>query len=231
MSALVATIVCVCWLGPAADAAQEVDEARAAKVKAAYLYNFVRFTTWPDDAFEDEHSPFVIGVVGEDPFGAVLDHTVAGKIVAGRGITIRRMQPRPPTPAPPPEDGSEPDPPSSTEADADHYAAMAAQLRGCHLLYISRSDEEGFPRILELLQDSPVLTVSDIRPFATEGGIVEFALDLEKGTIGFHINHEAAKLAKLRISSKVLRLATIVESRRATGNSRRSKKGDRAIPS
>ena len=81
------------------------------------------------------------------------------------------------------------------------------------MLYISRSDEKGFPRILDLLRDAPVLTVSDINAFALDGGMVEFVLKAEKGTIGFHINHGVAKEAELHISSKVLKLADIVESR------------------
>ncbi len=186
--------------GVAADAAQEIDEVTAAKVKAAYLYNFVRFVKWPGDAFEDEHAPIIIGVVGRDPFGPLLDRTVANKKVSGRDLVIRRIT----------------SPGSATGAsndEPDSYEAIAVEMRGCHLLYISRSDEEGFPRILELLQDAPVLTVSDISAFALDGGIVEFVLDAEKGTIGFHINHGVAKEAELRISSKVLKLADIVESR------------------
>ena len=187
--------------GVAADAAQEIDEVTAAKVKAAYLYNFVRFVKWPGDAFENEQAPVVIGVVGRDPFGALLDRTVAGKKVGGRALVIRRFT----TPRSP-DDWTQGDGP-------DPYEAIAAELRGCHLLYISRSDEKGFPRILDLLQDAPVLTVSDISAFALDGGIVEFVLDAKKGTIGFHINHGVAKEAELHISSKVLKLADIVESR------------------
>ncbi len=187
--------------GVAADAAQEIDEVTAAKVKAAYLYNFVRFVKWPGDAFENEQAPIVIGVVGRDPFGALLDRTVAGKKVGGRALVIRRIT----TPRSPGDwtQGDGPDP----------YEAIATELRGCHLLYISRSDEKGFPRILDLLKDAPVLTVSDISAFALDGGIVEFVLDAKKGTIGFHINHGVAKEAELHISSKVLKLADIVESR------------------
>ena len=187
--------------GVAADAAQEIDEVTAAKVKAAYLYNFARFVKWPGDAFENEQAPIVIGVVGRDPFGALLDRTVAGRKVSGRVLVIRRITaPRSPDDWTP-DDGPDP------------YEAIAAELRECHLLYISRSDEKGFPRILDLLRDAPVLTVSDINAFALDGGMVEFVLKAEKGTIGFHINHGVAKEAELHISSKVLKLADIVESR------------------
>ncbi len=185
--------------GVAANATQEIDEVTAAKVKAAYLYNFARFVKWPGDAFKDDDAPVIIGVVGRDPFGDLLDRTVANKKAKGRALVIRRI--------------TSPLLPDASDDEPDPYRAIAAELRGCHLLYISRSDEAGFPRILELLHDAPVLTVSDINAFALDGGIVEFVLDPKKGTIGFHINHGVAKQAELHISSKVLKLADIVESR------------------
>ena len=61
------------------------------EVKAAFLYNFARFVEWPAEARHDPATPFVIAVVGHDPFGAVLDETVAGKAVGGRPIEVRRV--------------------------------------------------------------------------------------------------------------------------------------------
>jgi uncharacterized protein DUF4154 len=60
------------------------------QVKAAFLYNFARFVDWPAAAFADSSSSLVIGVLGVDPFGEVLDHTVAGKKVASHPLQVRR---------------------------------------------------------------------------------------------------------------------------------------------
>jgi hypothetical protein len=57
------------------------------QVKAAFLFNFLKFVEWPAAASD---LPFVIGVLGHDPFGEVLDNTVRGKIVNGRHIEVRR---------------------------------------------------------------------------------------------------------------------------------------------
>src|SRR5271168_2290238 len=57
------------------------------QVKAAFLFNFLKFVDWPAAASD---VPFVIGVLGHDPFGEVLDNTVRGKIVSGRHIEVRR---------------------------------------------------------------------------------------------------------------------------------------------
>ena len=37
-------------------------------VKAAYLYKFTKFVEWPEAAFASAEAPFVIGVIGRDPF-------------------------------------------------------------------------------------------------------------------------------------------------------------------
>lgn len=60
------------------------------QVKAAFLYNFARFTEWPDDAVGGQDAPFVLGILGEDPFGNNLEQTVSGKQVNDRPLVIRR---------------------------------------------------------------------------------------------------------------------------------------------
>ncbi|MBN1782316.1 YfiR family protein [bacterium] len=60
------------------------------QVKAQYLYNFARFVDWPEESFENPDSPFVIGIVGQDPFGIDLEKTVEGKQIKNRRFIIRR---------------------------------------------------------------------------------------------------------------------------------------------
>jgi len=57
------------------------------QVKAAFLFNFLKFVEWPPASPD---VPWVIGVLGHDPFGDALDLTVRGKIVNGRKIDVRR---------------------------------------------------------------------------------------------------------------------------------------------
>ena len=59
--------------------------------KAALLLNFVRFTDWPAEAFTSAEAPFVIGVVGKDPFGDALDKAFAGKSIKGRSFLVKRL--------------------------------------------------------------------------------------------------------------------------------------------
>ena len=62
------------------------------QVKAAYIYNFVKFITWNSESLGDSASAVVIGILGNDPFGPVLDETVAGKTVKGHPIKIKRLE-------------------------------------------------------------------------------------------------------------------------------------------
>jgi hypothetical protein len=62
------------------------------QVKAAFLFNFSQFVDWPAAAFADGRSPLVIGVLGEDPFGATLDEIIRGETVNGRPLAVRRYK-------------------------------------------------------------------------------------------------------------------------------------------
>jgi hypothetical protein len=70
-------------------AAVEPARPTAYEVKAAFLYNFAKFVKWPED--KPLGSTFVIAVLGEDPFGEVLDRTFAGKTIQGRKAEVRRI--------------------------------------------------------------------------------------------------------------------------------------------
>lgn len=62
------------------------------QVKAAYLFNFLKFVEWAEDSFADPLAPIVIGVVGEDPFGSSLPEVVVGKTVQGRDLVLRKYR-------------------------------------------------------------------------------------------------------------------------------------------
>ena len=59
------------------------------QLKAAFLYNFSKFVSWPQERFSDAGSPIVIAVLGESPFGDELEKIVRERIVNGRAIEVR----------------------------------------------------------------------------------------------------------------------------------------------
>jgi YfiR/HmsC-like len=61
-------------------------------LKAVFLLNFAQFTDWPTNAFAAPDSPVVIGVLGDDPFGELLDDAVRDETVNGRKFVVERYQ-------------------------------------------------------------------------------------------------------------------------------------------
>lgn len=62
------------------------------QVKAVFLFNFGQFVEWPAEAFATPQSPFVICVVGDDPFGRTLDDVVRGEVIGSRVPVVRRLR-------------------------------------------------------------------------------------------------------------------------------------------
>lgn len=58
------------------------------ELKAAFLYNFAKFVEWPPGTFPQSSSPFVIGILGENPFADDLKKTVAGKKILEHPISV-----------------------------------------------------------------------------------------------------------------------------------------------
>lgn len=78
----------------------------------------------------------------------------------------------------------------------------------CRMAFISSSERRQTRSILASFQGTGTVTVSDRPDFAREGGIISFSL--EDNRVHFEINVEAAQLAHLKISAKLLSLAKIV---------------------
>lgn len=153
-------------------------------VKAAYLFNFVKFVSWPDKVYDDDKGAVVMGILGDDPFGDTLDDMVKGKTLEGHPVLIRRFE-------------------SFDEGQAE-------LLRKCHVLFICYSEKDRLPGILRVLKGAPVLTVSEIEKFPLLGGMILF--DQEGQRITLAINPKAAERAQLTISSKLLQVAKIFKS-------------------
>jgi hypothetical protein len=67
------------------------DGAQEYKLKAAFLLNFARFTSLPDEAFKNTKSPLVFCIAGKDPFGSAVS-SLEAKQVNGRSIQLRYPQ-------------------------------------------------------------------------------------------------------------------------------------------
>lgn len=68
----------------------EAERALERRVKAAFLFRFTEYVTWPDSAFARPESPFVIAVAGREAMVEELRQITAGRSVAGRSVEVRR---------------------------------------------------------------------------------------------------------------------------------------------
>ena len=62
------------------------------QVKAVFVFNFSRFLEWSPQAFTAPNAPFVIGILGDDPFGARLDEAVRGEQIDQHPLVVRRFR-------------------------------------------------------------------------------------------------------------------------------------------
>ncbi|HEX4739834.1 MAG TPA: YfiR family protein [Caulobacteraceae bacterium] len=74
------------------------DSSLETTVKAVDLCKFAPFVDWPPGAIGPPHTPVVLCIVGNDPFGSVLDRAVARQQVGDHPILVRRMTVAPPNP-------------------------------------------------------------------------------------------------------------------------------------
>ena len=85
------------WLGAPLFASAASPAASAApspeyQIKAVFLFNFAQFVAWPAAAFADAQAPLVIGVLGEDPFGAQLDEAVRDEKIGEHPLQVQRYR-------------------------------------------------------------------------------------------------------------------------------------------
>jgi hypothetical protein len=155
-------------------------------IKAGFIYNFAKFVQWPSATFSQPDSPIVIGVLGTDPFGNVLDRIVEDKKIGTRGFVVKRYK----------------------------WGKDLKDLKDCKILFVSASEKARIDEILLSVKGLPILTVGETPGFAERGGVIRFTL--EDNRVRFEVNVDAAHQAELNISSRLLTLAKIIPQTAAT---------------
>ena len=153
--------------------------------EARCLYHLAAYTSWPPDALPAQNAPFVVAVVGPDPFGAELEAAFAGKRLHGRAVELSRA-----------DEWSELAEPQvvffAELADADR-ARLLETFRFRPILVIAEGPERAGEGVGVGL--------------VPRAGARGTKLDLQ-------VNRAALKRARLQLSSQVLKLAQIVEERK-----------------
>jgi len=165
---------------------------REYEIKAAFLYNFIKFTDWPKEKMGDVNEPIVIGIIGKDPFGDAID-VIRDEQVKGRKLVIRWFKSF--------EESKE-----SNGKDKPSVHKEIEAIRKCHLLFFSSSEKKKtIGEIMKALESSHVLTVGDMNGFLETGGVINLITEDKK--VRFEINISAAERAGLKFRSQLLRLA------------------------
>jgi hypothetical protein len=182
-------------VGHAAGAGEDSAHTREYKIKAAFIYNFIKFVQWPEEANEGsektskDNDTITIGIIGKDPFGDAFE-PVKNKPAKGREIVIKQFGEFKRL---------------VNDDDKARSEANIKALRQCQLLFICSSEIADCGRIIEMVRDHSVLTVGEIVGFAEAGGIINFIPRQKKAV--FEVNLVASKRANLEVSSKLLRVA------------------------
>lgn len=171
---------------------------REYKVKAAFVYNFLKFVeggrfTPAQEAGTDQpdpNDPIVVGVLGVPPSRIAFEE-LKDKKVGNRSVQIRWFQGLEQLAG---EDGNIP----SVHPDLD-------AIRKCHMLFFCLSERPFLTPVLSSLRDNGILTVGDVPGFLEAGGVINLLIADKK--VRFEVNLAATARARLTIRSSLLRLA------------------------
>lgn len=115
------------------------------QVKAGFIYKLLFFAEWPSEAFNDNKTTVMIGILAKDNFGDIFK-SVEGQVINKRKLVIKKIDKIP----------------------------QKEELRQFHILFISPSLKDKMGSILSSLKGFPVLTVSEVKGFIHLGGMVNF---------------------------------------------------------
>ena len=163
----------------AANPGPSMSEIPEYQMKAAYLYQFMKFVEWPEEVLPDTLDTITVGVFGEsdieEELRSLINRSLAkGKLVKGRKVRVKHFR-------------------------------KVGDLAFCHVLFVSRSERSHLKEVLARTKDRSTLTVGEQEGFARAGGMINFIIVESK--VRFEISVRAARRVDVRISSRLLKLA------------------------
>ena len=140
------------WVSPAAplQTAQAPQRVQEYQAKATILRAVGNYTHWPETKVKNPSNPFVIGILGDSPFGRHLEDQIQGQQVRGRSIRLLYMR-------------------SLKEDD----------IEICDLLFICESESDRLTEVLEVCKDRPILTLGDTPGYSHRGVMLDFTFEAQ----------------------------------------------------
>jgi len=152
--------------------------------KAALFSVFSQYIQWPENSnLKDRSKPFVIGVIGKNPFGSILDkaYSQLEYKIKDKNVEIRFI---------------------AKIADED--------IERCNILFLSKALEMELEKILAVTRRKPILTIAETKGF-TEKGVL-FNLYVSQRKFRFEINALALRESRLIVDSQLLSEARIIDA-------------------
>ena len=150
-------------------------------MKAAFLFHFAQFVDWPAGVLNSGDPSLNLCIFDDEPRRQELQSTIDGKTIGVRVFHVRLIyQPQ--------------------------------EIQGCNMLFLSRDEAGRQTSILKSIRGMPILTVGETANFLSDGGMIRFHIENDK----MHkvnlcdINLGDAEASHLKISSRLLLLATLV---------------------
>jgi hypothetical protein len=135
------------WAFASPDEEGDIQEAAEYQTKAEFLFSFAKFVDWPQHKFTEPDSPLVIGIVGEDPFGGLLEEAVQDQRINDRTVVVKHVE-------------------DIEELRKCHIIFICRSVEGSRL-----------GSILAQVRGDNVLTVGESDGFISRGGIINFVMD------------------------------------------------------
>ena len=178
---ILALSVSLNWAPASLAQASDSSDSSEYLIKAGFIFNFAKFVEWPSSAFAQPDSPIVIGILGSDPFGTIIDRIVQDKKIGTRGFVVKRLK----------------------------WGTDLKELKECKILFVGASEKAHVDELVQIVRGLPILTVGETLGFAERGGVIRFVLEANR--VRFEVNVVAAQQADLTISSRLLTLARIIQ--------------------
>ena len=148
--------------------------------KADFIIKVMDYVTWPEGKDTDSEGTVIIGVIGESQLTPKLEELAAKKTDEGIKTTIE-------------------------------IKSLEDDLNDCQIVFLPTKNKTNLAKILKKAQNSPVLTISDCDYFGRYGVMINFYKESnKKAKIKFEVNTMTLKFVGLKMSSKLLKLATII---------------------
>ena len=144
------------------------------QVKAAFLFNFSKFFEWPAETLGQAGDPFVIGVLGTDPFGSSLKETIAGEKVMDHPMIVKRFN-------------------NAEEVDRCHILYINVPGKTSEVLNALRGKS-----ILTVSDDNEFTRNGGVIKFFTENEMIHFEINIHAAKeVNLSVSSKLLRIAKI----------------------------------